>query len=86
MSRENSACTSTGTQYFGPVEQEVWSYRVGGYQVCDKWLKDRRERHLDLDDIRTYCRVVTALKLTIEIQADLDRTYPSVEQSLQPEV
>ena len=49
------------TQYFGPIPAEVYEYRIGGYQVCDKWLKDRKERRLELDDICTYCRtVVTA--------------------------
>ena len=48
------------TQYFGPVSPEVYKYRIGGYQVCDKWLKDRKDRRLTLDDIRTYCRLVTA--------------------------
>ena len=48
------------TQYIGPVSPEVYKYRIGGYQVCDKWLKDRKDRRLTLDDIRTYCRLVTA--------------------------
>ena len=47
------------TQYFGSISPEIYEYRIGGYQVCDKWLKDRKERRLDLDDIRTYCRMVT---------------------------
>ncbi|MDY7010489.1 MAG: type ISP restriction/modification enzyme [Planctomycetota bacterium] len=29
-------------QYFEPVNEEVWEFHVGGYQVCQKWLKDRR--------------------------------------------
>jgi len=29
------------TQHFAPVPEAVWSYQVGGYQVCEKWLKDR---------------------------------------------
>jgi len=28
-------------QYFEGLEEDVWGYRIGGYQVCDKWLKDR---------------------------------------------
>jgi hypothetical protein len=67
------------SQYFHPVPPEVWEYRVGGYQVCEKWLKDRKERKLGLDDIRIYCRIVTALKLTIEIQKEIDTRYPSAE-------
>lgn len=70
------------TQYFGPVPHEVWSYRIGGYQVCDKWLKDRRERILDINGIRTYCRIITALKLTMEVQADLDCVYPLIEENV----
>jgi hypothetical protein len=70
------------TQYFAPVAEAVWTYQVGGYQVCEKWLKDRRERRLELDDIRAYCRIVTALGRTIEIQAEIDALYSGVEQNV----
>jgi predicted helicase len=70
------------TQYFAPVPETVWSYQVGGYQVCEKWLKDRQERHLEVDDIRTYCRIVTALGLTLGIQERIDRLYPGVERNV----
>jgi len=69
------------TQYFAPVPAAVWECRIGGYQVCEKWLKDRRERRLDLDEIRTYCRIVTALQRTISIQAEIDAIYPTAEQT-----
>ena len=68
------------TQYFGPIPPEVHDYRIGGYQVCDKWLKDRRDRRLDLDDIRTYCRMVTAIGLTLSIQEEIDGLYPHTEK------
>ena len=67
------------TQYFGPVPSEVYEYQIGGYQVCDKWLKDRKERRLNLDDIRTYCRMVTAIGLTLTIQQELDMVYADAE-------
>jgi len=70
------------TQYFAPVTEVVWFYQVGGYQVCQKWLKDRQERRLELDDIRTYCRIVTALGLTLDIQKQLDLLYPDVEKNV----
>ena len=59
----------------------VWRYKVGGYQVCAKWLKDRcvENRALDLDDIRTFCRIVTALSRTIEIQNEINSLYPQIE-------
>ena len=69
-------------QHFAPVPAEVWNYQIGGYQVCEKWLKDRRERRLGLDDILTYCRIVTALSQTIALQEEIDALYPSVEEKL----
>ena len=68
-------------QYFAPVPQAVYSCQVGGYQVCQKWLKDRRQRRLALDEVRTYCRIVTALGLTIKIQAQLDALYANIEKN-----
>ncbi len=36
------------TQYFGGVPKAVWDFHVGGYQVCEKWLKDRKSPQIDL--------------------------------------
>lgn len=52
------------------------------WQVCEKRLKDRRERRLELDDIRTYCRIATALNLTIDIQQEIDALYPEIEKEI----
>ena len=67
-------------QYFEGIEREVWEYQIGGYQVLDKWLKDRKGRNLSLEDIKHYCKVVTALKRTTEIQQDIDGLYSDVER------
>ena len=72
------------TQYFATVPEAVWKYRVGGYQVCEKWLKDRQECRLEFDDIRTYCRIVTALKLTLGIQQEINTLYPRAESKILP--
>jgi predicted helicase len=69
-------------QYFEGIEKDVWDYQIGGYQVMDKWLKDRKGRILSLEDIQHYCRIATALKKTIEIQADIDTLYPKIESDV----
>ncbi len=61
-----------GTQYFDGVPPEVWAFQVGGYQVCHKWLKDRRGRTLSYEDIRQYQRIVTALTETISLMEQID--------------
>lgn len=68
------------TQYFEGVRKEVWEYQIGGYQVCSKWLKDRKGKRLSLDDIKHYCKIVTSLQKTIKIQKSIDDIYPRVEK------
>ncbi len=59
-------------QYFEGVPPEVWNFHVGGYQVCHKWLKDRKGRVLSFEDIQHYQRVVAALAETIELMGQID--------------
>lgn len=61
------------TQYFEGVPPEVWQFHVGGYQVCEKWLKDRKGRTLTYEDIRHYERIVSALSETIRLMAEIDQ-------------
>jgi len=70
------------TQYFEGIEKEAWEYQIGGYQVLDKWLKDRKGGILSLDDIKHYCKIATALKRTIEIQEGIDNLYPDIEKEI----
>lgn len=70
------------SQYFAPVPPEVWEYRIGGYQVCAKWLKDRAGRQFSLEEIRTYCRIVTAVAHTLVLQEEIDEWYARVEEAV----
>ena len=60
------------TQYFEDVPPEVWSFHVGGYQVCQKWLKDRKNRQLSYDDLTHYRHIVSALAETLRLMAEID--------------
>jgi predicted helicase len=60
------------TQYFEGVPPEVWDFHVGGYQVCEKWLKDRKGRKLTIDEIDHYQKIVVALKETIRLMQEID--------------
>ncbi|MBI5789535.1 MAG: N-6 DNA methylase [Candidatus Schekmanbacteria bacterium] len=70
------------TQYFEGVTPDVRHYQIGGYQVCDKWLKDRKGRMLSLEEIQHYCRIVTALRKTLIIQSEIDKIYEDVEKEV----
>ncbi len=64
------------SQYLEGVPSEVWEFQVGGYQVCDKWLKDRRGRQLSYDDLTHYQKVVVALQETIRLMEEVDEAIP----------
>ncbi|MDO8746708.1 MAG: type ISP restriction/modification enzyme, partial [Thermodesulfovibrionales bacterium] len=70
------------SQYFEGISPEVYEYQIGGYQICDKWLKDRKGRALSLEEIKHYCKVVTALKKTIELQSKIGSAYPEIEKEI----
>ena len=60
------------TQYFDGVPQATWEFKVGGYQVCEKWLKDRKGRTLTLEDVEHYQNTVAALTQTRTLMAEID--------------
>jgi predicted helicase len=62
---------------FMDVPEAVWNFHVGGYQVCHKWLKDRKGRTLSQDDIGHYQKIVVALGQSIDLMAKIDAAIPS---------
>lgn len=63
-------------QYFEGMEPEVGGVHVGGYQVCEKWLKGRKGRKLSYDDVSHYQKIVVALKETIRVMGEIDAIIP----------
>lgn len=68
------------SQYFEGVAEAVWRFQVGGYQVCDKWLKDRRGRMLTNADIETYRKLTYALSETVRVMEEIDKMFGAEEE------
>lgn len=60
------------TQYFDHISEEVWNFFIGGYQVAQKWLKDRKGSTLSSTDILHYIRIVYVLSETIRLMQAID--------------
>jgi len=60
------------TQYFANVPEVAWNFYIGGYQPAQKWLKDRKERTLEFDDILHYQKIIVALTETDRIMKEID--------------
>jgi predicted helicase len=60
------------TSGFSGVSESVWNFHIGGYQVCEKWLKDRKGRTLSNEDVVHYQKIVVALSETIRLMKEID--------------
>lgn len=54
------------------VPEDVFRAWIGGYQVCQKWLKDRRGRALSAGEVERYVAIVSALAETSLLMAEID--------------
>ena len=66
-------------QYFEGISKEVWEYRIGAYQVMEKYLKDRMVRKLSPDEINHYMKIARAIHLTIELRGKVDGVYAGLD-------
>jgi len=61
------------TQYFDNVPQTAWEFYIGGYQPAQKWLKDRKGRKLEFDDVLHYQKIIVALSETDRLMKEIDK-------------
>ena len=60
-------------QYFDNIPLIAWEFYIGGYQPAQKWLKDRRERTLESDDIFHFQKIIVALSETHRIMQEINK-------------
>lgn len=58
---QNNKVFINDTQYFDNVPEIAWKFYIGGYQLAQKWLKGRKDRNLNFDDILHYQKIIVAL-------------------------
>ena len=61
------------TQFFQMVPLNAWEFYIGGYQPAQKWLKDRKGRTLEFDDILHYQKIIVALTETDRLIKEIDK-------------
>ena len=70
---ENGNVFINDTQYFANVPQTAWQFYIGGYQPAQKWLKDRKGRKLEFEDILHYQKIIVALTETDRLMKEIDK-------------
>jgi predicted helicase len=65
-------------KYFDGITPEIWQYQVGGYQVLEKFLRDRKGQ--SMSDPATFCKISSALHYTMNTQEAIDQIFPIIEK------
>ena len=61
------------------ISEDVWNFRIGGYQVIDKWLKSHKGKTMTIDDFDHIANIVGLLTETIKIQNELKEVHDHKE-------
>lgn len=72
---------------FRGVPEAVWNFQVGGFQVCESWLKHRKGRRLSIGDIAHYQKIVVAVSETLRLKKEIDEAvanYGGWPRAFQP--
>ncbi|MGI9346889.1 MAG: type ISP restriction/modification enzyme [Gammaproteobacteria bacterium] len=66
------------TQHFTNVPKEAWEFEIGGYQVLDKYLKERKkaDRPLSSAEILHFPKIVKILVYTHKQMQTIDDIFP----------
>lgn len=62
-------------QRFENAPEISWGFHIGGYQPAQKWLKDRKGRSLDFENVQHYQRI-------LKILAETDRIMKTITMPL----
>ena len=68
--------------YIEPIEKEVYEYAIGGYQVIERFLKDRQGETLGLEECETLIQIIGIVSETMKIAEEIDGVYDGVEKEL----
>ncbi len=68
------------TQYFTGITNEMWEWEVGKNKPLQRWIKNakNKEKELGLDETIEFIKICTAIKLTFDKQAEIDKHYPNI--------
>jgi len=75
ISYKNEKVWINKKQYFDAVPKPILEFYIGGYQPALKWLKDRKGKTLNFEEIEHYQKIINVLFLTKEIQVAIDKFF-----------
>jgi len=60
------------TNYFENVSEDVFNFKIGGYQIVEKYLKERKNRKLENNEITRVEEIINIIDFTIKQMKEID--------------
>ena len=78
--KEKKIIKINNSQLFENVSNNVWNFRIGGYQVLKQWLRRRRNRELKTQDIKHFTIMIGIINETLTFMKEINPFYLKVEK------
>ena len=66
-------CLDRSQTWPEPIEEAVWQFRIGGYAVLPRWLKQRKQRVLTGEDQQHFHDMIQAIRATLQRTRAIDQ-------------
>jgi predicted helicase len=60
-------------QFFEKINEKVYNYYTGGYQLIKKWLKDRKGNELTEQEVINFNKIIISISRSLEIMDEIDK-------------
>lgn len=70
------------TQYFIGITKEMWEWEVGKNKPLQRWIKNAKDKELGLNETIEFGKICSAIKLTFDKQAEVDKQYEIILSKL----
>lgn len=66
------------TQFFSGITNEMWEWEVGKNKPIQRWIKNVKDKELGLNETIEFGKICSAIKLTFDKQAEIDKHYSTI--------
>lgn len=69
-------------QFFSGVSKEIWEFEVGKNKPVQRWIKNLKDKELDLNQTIEFSKICYAIGLTFDKQKEIDKLYEQIMTNL----
>jgi len=70
------------TQFFDNIFPPIWEFEIGKIRVIQSWIKRKKGHKLSLNETIEFCKVASSVKMTLDLQDEIDILYQDIINNL----